>query len=412
MRSFFKVKRPEDIIESLKDIKPLGTEPVHITGALTRILARDIISSEDLPGFQRCTVDGYALAAKDTFGAGENLPTPFTIVGEVRMGEIPNFGLGRGECAQISTGNMLPEGADAVVMIEYSQMVEDAVVEISRPVSPLENVVQPDDDVKTGQVVLHKGTPVRPQDLGILAGLGIGHVDVFTKPRAAIISTGEEIVDIGEKTKAGQIRDINSYTLGGLCVESGAEPIYLGITRDRFEDLKTLTEKAISQADVVLLSGGSSVGAKDFTLDAFLSIAEVEIVAHGVSISPGKPTVIARKGNKTLWGLPGHPVSAMIIFDVFIRYLFGRLSGVSSPPEYDGHAIEAELDRNIESASGREDYIRVKLTRSEGRWLATPILGKSGLISTMVEADGIIRIDINTEGLYRGEKVKVRLFYK
>jgi len=410
MRSFFKVKRAEDIFESLRDIKPLGTESVHITGALDRILARDVISSEDLPGFQRCTVDGYALAAKDTFGASENLPTPFTIVGEVRMGEIPDFDLRRGECARIPTGGMLPEGADAVVMIEYSQMVEDGMVEISRPVSPLENVIQPDDDVKRGQVVLHKGTPVRPQDLGILAGLGIGHVDVFNKPRVAIISTGEEIVDIGQETKPGQIRDINRYTLGGLCNKSGAEPTYLGIARDRFEDLRVLVEKGISQADVVLLSGGSSVGAEDFTLDAFLSLEEVELVAHGVSISPGKPTIIARKGNKTLWGLPGHPVSAMIIFDVFVRYLFGRLSGLSNLTEHNSHAIEAELDRNVESASGREDYIRVKLTRIEDRWLATPILGKSGLISTMVEGDGIIRIDMNTEGLYRGEKVKVRLF--
>jgi len=410
MRSFFKVKRAEDIFESLRDIKPLGTESVHITGALDRILARDVISGEDLPGFQRCTVDGYALAAKDSFGASENLPTPFTIVGEVRMGEIPEFQLNRGECARIPTGGMLPQGADAVVMIEYSQTVDDKVVEISRPVSPLENVIQPDDDVKRGQVVLHKGTPVRPQDLGVLAGLGVGQVDVFTKPRAAIISTGEEIVDIGGETKAGQVRDINSYTLGGLCIKSGVEPIYLGITGDRFEDLKILIEKGICQADVVLLSGGSSVGEKDFTLDAFLSFKEVQIVAHGVSISPGKPTIIARRGNKTLWGLPGHPVSAMIVFDVLIRYFFARLCGLSEPPGYDRHAMEAELDRNVESASGREDYIRVKLTRIEDRWLATPIPGKSGLISTMVEADGIIRIDMNTEGLYRGEKVKVRLF--
>lgn len=305
---------------------------------------------------------------------------------------------------------MLPEGADAVVMVEYSQMVEDRVVEISRPVSPLENVIQSDDDVKRGQVILHKGAPLRPQDLGILASLGISQVDVFTKPRAAIISTGEEIVDINQKPKAGQVRDINSYTIGGLCIKSGVEPIYLGIVRDRFEDMKSLIGKGISQADVVLLSGGSSVGIKDFTLDAFLSLEGVEILAHGVSISPGKPTIIARRGDKTLWGLPGHPTSAMIIFDVFLRYLFGRLSGLSRPAEYSSYTIEAELDRNIESASGREDYIRIKLTDIEGRWLATPILGKSGLISTMVEADGIVRVDMNTEGLYRGEKVKVRLF--
>jgi len=410
MRSFFKVKTPEDVFKSLKDIEPLGTESVPITGALSRVLAEDSISDEDLPGFQRSAMDGYALAAKDSFGASENLPTPLNIVGEVTMGEMPRFGLHRGECAQISTGGMLPKGADAVVMVEYTQMVEVGLVEISRPVSPLENVILPDDDVKKGQVVLHKGSLLRPQDLGILAGLGIGMVDVFTRPKAAIISTGEEIVDISKKPEAGQMRDINSYTLGGLCIKAGVEPIYCGIIRDRFEDLTLFIEKGISQADVVLLSGGSSVGVKDFTLDAFLSLDGVEVVAHGVSISPGKPTVIARKENKTLWGLPGHPVSAMIIFDIFLKYLFGKLVGLTNLTEYNSHAIEAELDRNIESANGREDYIRVKLTQAEGKWLATPILGKSGLISTMVEADGIVTIDMNTEGLYKGETVQVRLF--
>ncbi len=410
MRSFFKVKTAEDIFESLRDIKTVGTESVPITGAFKRVLARDIISGEDLPGFQRSTMDGYALAAKDSFGASENLPTPLNIVEEVKMGEIPRCALHRGECAQISTGGMLPEGADAVVMVEYTQKVEDGVVEICRPVSPLENVILPDDDVKRGQIVLHKGSLLRPQDLGILAGLGISMVDVFTRPKAAIISTGEEIVDISKKPEAGQMRDINSYTLGGLCIKLGVEPIYLGIIRDRFEDITLFIKKGLSQADVVLLSGGSSVGVKDFTLDAFLSLDGVEVVAHGVSISPGKPTIIARKENKTLWGLPGHPVSAMIIFDIFLRYLFGKLLGLTNLREYNSHAIEAELDRNIESATGREDYIRVKLTNVEGKWLATPILGKSGLISTMVEAEGIVAIDMNTEGLYKGETVKVRLF--
>ena len=410
MRSFFKVKTASDIFTTLNDIKPLGEESVPITGAFNRVLAEDIISNEDLPGFQRSTMDGYALAAKDSFGASENLPTPLTIVEEIRMGEIPRSVLHRGECAQISTGGMLPKGADAVVMVEYTQKLEDGVVEINRPVSPLENVILPDDDVKRGQMVLHQGGMVRPQDIGILAGLGISMVNVFRQPKAAIISTGEELVDITQQPKPGQMRDINSYTLGGLCLKLGVEPMYCGIIRDRFEDIRVFIEKGLSQADVVLLSGGSSVGVKDFTLDAFLSLDGVEVLAHGVSISPGKPTIIARKENKTLWGLPGHPVSAMIIFDVFLRYLFGKLVGLTSTMEYESRMIEAELDRNIESATGREDYIRVRLSRTENRWRATPILGKSGLISTMVEANGIVTIDMNTEGLYKGEIVNVRLF--
>jgi len=410
MRSFFKVKTAKEVLESLRTVQPLGIETVHITDALNRILASEIVSSEDIPGFQRSTVDGYALGAKDTFGASENLPTPFAIVGEVRMGRKPSFGLARGECALISTGGMLPQGADAVVMVEYSQKVEDTVVEISRPVSPLENVILSDDDVRKGQVILQKGTRLRPQDLGILAGLGVNTVAVFSKPKAAIISTGEEIVDVTQKPKPGQVRDINTYTLGGLCTELGVEPIYLGLAGDSFEDLKVLFEKGLSQADVILLSGGSSVGVKDMTLDLFLSFADVELLAHGVSISPGKPTIVARKGNQTLWGLPGHPVSAMIIFDVFLRYLFARLSGLADPAGYYRDTVEAELDRNIESASGREDYVRVKLVTEDGKLVAKPILGKSGLISTMVEADGIMKIDMNTEGLYQGDTVRVSVF--
>jgi len=410
MDSFFKVKTAEDIFQSLGNIKPLGTESLPLKAALGRVLARDVVSVEDLPGFQRSTVDGFSLAARDTFGASENLPTPLTVAGEVRMGEVPNFELKRGECATISTGGMLPKGANAVVMVEYSQMVDDTVLEISGPVSPLENVIQPDDDVKQGQIILQTGRRLRPQDIGVLAGLGISTVDVFLKPRAAIISTGEEVVDIDKRPKGGQVRDINSYTLGGLCMKSGVEPVYMGITRDSFQDLKQKVEQGMAQTEVVLLSGGSSVGSKDLTLDVFLSMEGVELVAHGASISPGKPTIIVRRENKTLWGLPGHPVSAMVVFDVFVRYLFERLSGVSNPLEYSEHAIEAEFDRNIESASGREDYIRVRLSQAEGRWIATPVMGKSGLISTMVEADGIVRVDMNSEGLYKGERVKVRFF--
>jgi molybdopterin molybdotransferase len=410
MRGFFKVKTAKEVLESLGDIQPLGSEFVALMDAFNRVLAADILSGEDMPGFDRSIVDGYALGAKDTFGASEGLPTPLTVVGEVRMGRKPDFILRRGECARISTGGMLPEGADAVAMVEFSQKVDETVVEISKPVSPLENVILADDDVKKGQVVLSKGMLVRPQDLGILAGLGVSRVEVFNKPKAAIISTGEEIVEITQKPEAGQVRDINTYTIGGLCAEVGVEPIYLGLAGDRFEELKQLFEKGLSQADAILLSGGSSVGAQDLTLDLFLSFDDVELVAHGVSISPGKPTIIARKGNKTLWGLPGHPVSAMIIFDVFLRYLFGRLSGLSDTFAYQRHSVEAELDRNIESASGREDYIRVKLSGEEGRLVAKPILGKSGLISTMVEADGMITIDMHTEGLYRGDKVTVKLF--
>jgi molybdopterin molybdotransferase len=410
MQQFFRVKTAQEVFESLGNIKPLGIESVPIRSSLGRVLARDIESGEDLPGFRRSTVDGYAIAARDTYGASESLPALLTLSGEVSMGEIPQFGLKKGECALIPTGGMLPEGADAVVMVEYSQKLEQGVVELTRPVSPLENVIRPDDDVKRGQVVLKGGTLLRPQDLGILAGLGESQVEVFVRPRASIISTGEEVVDISQKPGAGRIRDINSYSLYGLCVKSGVETISLGIVGDRFQDLRSIIEEGLSQSDAVLLSGGSSIGSKDVTLDTFLSFDGIELIAHGVSISPGKPTIIARRGNKTLWGLPGHPVSAMIIFEVFLTVVFRHLSGLAGTAEGMDRYVEAELVRNVESVSGREDYIRVRLSHKKGRALATPILGKSGLISTMIEADGLIKIDMNTEGLYQGDTVQVKMF--
>jgi molybdopterin molybdotransferase len=410
MQTFFKVKSANDIYKSLSDIKPLGVERVHIIHSLNRVIATDIIAQEDLPGFNRSTVDGYALNARDTFGASEGLPTPLYVVGEVRMGESPDFVIKRGECCLMPTGGMLPEGADSVIMVEYSQVLGDGMVEISRPVSPLENVIQSNDDLKKGEIIIRKGCLLRPQDLGVLAGLGIIEVDVFIRPKAAIISTGEELVYIGEKPKPGQVRDINSYTIGALCSSLGVQPIYLGIISDKFEDLKALIEKGLIKADVVLLSGGSSVGVKDITLEVFKSFEGMEILAHGVSISPGKPTIIARRGNKTLWGLPGHPASAMIIFYVFLKYLLGKLTGLSVVDKFGGPYIEAEIDRNIDTKSGRDDYIRVTCSRSGEKWIATPILGKSGLISTMVEADGVIKVDMNTEGIYEGETIKVLLF--
>ncbi len=408
MQSFFKVKKPDEIFQTLSDIKPIGTELAAITEALDRILSKDIVSTEDLPGFYRATMDGYAVSSKDTFGASDSLPALLNIAGEVHMGKVPKFSLSRGLCARISTGGMLPEGSDAVVMLEYTRTMEDGMVEISRSVPPLENVILPDDDLKKGHTILHRGTPLRPQELGLLAAVGIKEVEVSKRPRVAIISTGEEVVDIKTRPNKGQVRDINTYTLGGLCVKSGAIPVYLGICRDRLEDLKNMLARGISMADAVLLSGGSSVGVKDFTLNALMSLEGVKLLAHGVSLSPGKPTIIARKGDQTIWGLPGHPVSTMIVFDVFVSYLLGLLQGLTDPRQYKRRTIEAVLDRNIESASGREDYIRARISGSPNKWVATPVLGKSGLISTMAEADGLVKIDMNSEGLYKGEIVTVR----
>jgi molybdopterin molybdotransferase len=226
----------------------------------------------------------------------------------------------------------------------------------------------------------------------------------------AVLSTGDEVIPVQEKPKPGQVRDINTYTLSAFCLEQGAEPVPLGLCRDDFDQLRNMLLKGLDTADTVWISGGSSVGTRDLTLKVFESIEGTALLVHGISISPGKPTIIARKGATGVFGLPGHTASAMVVAEVFLAPFLARLGGETSSPEKMQYKVSATLSRNIESASGRDDFIRVKLIRGDEGWIAEPIFGKSGLISTLVEADGLLRIDRNTEGLYQGQKVEVMRF--
>ena len=384
----------------------LGDEILPLAETLGRHLFRDVVSPEDLPGFSRSSMDGYALRSKDTFGATESLPALIDLVGEVMMGGIPDIKVGAGKAARIPTGGMVPEGADGVVMIEHCHLLDEDTVEVSRAISPEENVIRSDDDFKKGALVLPKGHRLRPQDLGVLAGLGFEDVTVYKKPKVAIISTGDEVIPIQKRPAPGQVRDINSYTLGAFCMQFGAEPILLGLCDDNFENLKAMIQKGVRQADTVWISGGSSVGSRDMTLKVLESFGELEVLVHGISISPGKPTILARIGSTPIFGLPGHTVSAMVVAEVFLGPLLSGLSGETSRGG-NHDPVEARLNRNIESASGREDYIRVRLIRKGDVLTAEPIFGKSGLISTLVEADGLLKIDMNVEGLYQDQIVKV-----
>jgi molybdopterin molybdotransferase len=317
--------------------------------------------------------------------------------------------VGKGEAVKISTGGMLPEGSDGVLMVEYCHLLDAHTLEGSKAVSPLENVIQPADDYEKGATVLEKGSLLRPQDLGAMAGLGQEEISVYTRPRVAIISTGDEIVAMDEQPRAGQVRDMNRYSLSAFLRRKGAEPLYAGLCPDDFEPLKEMVERGLIMADALLISGGSSVGTRDLTLKVFETLKDFELLVHGISISPGKPTIIGRSGLQPVIGLPGHVASALVVAEVFMTRLIGRLSGQK---DFDGvfkYRAEARLSRNLESASGREDYIRVKLVENSGTLIAEPIFGKSGLISTLVNADGLVRIDMNTEGLYQGQTVEVML---
>ena len=410
LEAFFKLKRPDEVFEIIDRLEPLEEESVFLEGSLGRVLSRDLSAPEDLPGFFRSTMDGYAVRARDTFGATESLPALFELAGEVAMGRSDPIIVEEGEAVKIPTGGMIPEGADGVVMDEYCALLDGKTVEISKAISPLENIIQPGDDFKAGDLFLQKGERLRPQDLGVAAGLGFSHIPVVRMPKVAIISTGDEIVPVEDRPLSGQVRDINRYTLGAFCRELGAEPIPLGICRDDFHMLKDMVEEGAQRADSVWVSGGSSVGTRDLTLKVFETLPGFELLVHGISISPGKPTILGKSGGKIFAGLPGHVASALVVAKIFMSRVILRLRGENHSRSDGFCEVEAELSRNVESANGREDYLRVLLVKENGRNIAKPVFGKSGLISTLVDADGLVKMDMNTEGLYAGDRVKVMLF--
>ncbi len=407
---FFKVKTTEEVLDLVRAFRPAGEETVSIESALGLALSKDIVSPENLPGFSRSSMDGYAVNAKDTFGATESMPAFLELAGEVLMGQNPDVTASQGKAVRISTGGMLPRGTDSVVMLEYCHCLDENTIEVSRAISPLENVICPGDDFKENETVLKTGSRLRPQDIGLLAGLGVSSVSVFRRPKVAIVSTGDEIVPINKCPEPGQVRDINSYTLSAFCRQMGAEPTIMGLCHDDFSKLRALMEKSLSFADTVWVSGGSSVGARDMTLKVLESFDDMELLAHGISISPGKPTILAKIGGRAVFGLPGHAASAMVIAEVFLKEFIFHLLGCDSEDLEFNKSIKAEMSRNVESKSGRDDFIRVRLEKNDDKPKAVPIFGKSGLISTLVDAHGLVRIDRNSEGVYRGQIVNVLLF--
>ncbi|OQY50454.1 MAG: hypothetical protein B6240_01550 [Desulfobacteraceae bacterium 4572_87] len=420
MEAFFKLKTPTEVFHIIDGFSAVDEEIISMEDVLGRVLSTDLTAPEDLPDFFKSTMDGYAVQTRNTFGATESMPALLEITGEVSMGEDRKNQVESGQAVKIPTGGMLPKGADGVVMVEYCSLLDERTLEISRAISPLENTIQPGDDFKRGAVILPAGKRLRPQDMGVLAGLGFSEAPVFRKPKVAILSTGDEIVPVSGNPMPGQVRDINRYTLGAFCRNMGADPVYMGICADHFEPLREMVEKALGATDAVWISGGSSVGTRDFTLKVFETLPDFELLVHGISISPGKPTIIGRSGAKPVIGLPGHPASALVVAEIFMTRILRTLSGVIDTKQIDTkqmdskrgvHTIQqATLKRNIPSSGGREDYVRIKLEKEGENLMAIPVFGKSGLISTLVAADGLVRIGMHTEGLYEGDVIDVMLF--
>ena len=381
-------------------------EEVALKESLNRLLAKDIQVQWPVPHYPKATVDGLAVRAKDTFGAGEGLPALLNCKGEVLMGCTPNIALGPGEGMLIPTGGMLPGGADAVVMVEDLEKYDEELYGVTKPIAPGENVITVGEDLQEGEVILTKYSRIRPQEMGLLAAQGLLKIPVVQRLKIGILSTGDEIVDPEVQPEPGQTRDINGYTLLWQAIASGAQGKYYGIVKDDQKQLVEALQRMLEENDIVLLSGGSSVGARDFTAEIIQELGEPRVLFHGLALRPGKPTIAGSVQGKLIFGLPGHPASAMVVFDALLRpFLEGTVLKEEALP-----LPEGILTQNLYSGTGREEYVRVRLRQEGQEWYAEPIRGKSGLLRPMVEADGYVHIGLNTEGIEAGKRVKIRLW--
>ncbi len=410
MPEFLSLISPEEALKQLFDqIQPAPKkQEIPTSEALGMVAAEDIRSEQDLPSFRRSTVDGYAVRARDTHGASESLPAYLELAGEILMGSKANLSLTEKDCALIHTGGMLPDGADAVVMLEDTQVLSENEIEIFRGVAQGENLIEIGEDVKEGEVVISSGTRLRPAEIGGLMALGIQSVVTFVPPRIGILSSGDEVIPPDQDPAPGQVRDINSYTLSALITELGAEPVHYGIIPDNREALHKHLKKSLQECDHIIVTAGSSASARDLTADVMNELGDPGVFVHGVSIKPGKPTILGLAGGQVMIGLPGNPVSALVIAYVIVKPILLAYLGLENRT-WDA-TIQAVLNQNVPSQAGREDWIPVKLTAlKDGTYTAEPIFGRSNLIFILADADGLVKIPSAATGVTAGTEVSVRL---
>lgn len=409
MPEFLTLLPPRDALQKLLDhlvVNP-ASEQVDSDQALGRVLASPVLAPHPLPEFPRTTVDGYAVRAADTYAASESLPMYLKLIDEVPMGAAPNFEVEPGSCALIHTGGMLPPGADAVVMVEYTQSARSAEMEILRAVAVGENVIEIGEDVQFSQVVIPAGTRLRPAEIGGLMALGFTTVAVARKPRVGIISSGDEVVPPKQRPAPGQVRDVNAYTLGAAVREAGGEPVFYGIVSDTRPAMQSAAERARGECDLVVITAGSSASTRDLTAEILDGLGEPGVLVHGINTRPGKPTILAVCDGVPMIGLPGNPVSALVNAYLFVVPVIRALLG--EHPRIPAIRL-ARLTINLPSQAGREDWVPVKLSDANlGELKAEPIFGKSNLIFTLARADGLLKIPADANGLAAGEMVEVHL---
>ena len=398
------VKTPEEVLALIEtEFAPVaGTEFVSLSQAMGRVLAEDIAATEYVPDFDRSTVDGYAVRARDTFGCSDAIPAILPLQGEVLMGEGAEFDLNVEECVAVPTGGAVPRGADSVVMVEYTEDY-GGEIGISKPAAPGQNMIFRGDDVYPGKVILQKGRVLSSQDIGALAAIGRIQVPVVRKLTVGVLSTGDELVPPEAIPGPGQVRDVNGPMLEAMLSAFGVNVVHYGIVIDDEAKLTAVVQKAASECDAVLMSGGSSVGVKDAACRIIESMGV--LLLHGIAIKPGKPTIIGKAGMKPLVGLPGHPVAAYFVTKLFILPLLSRLMGRVQP----SYTTTALVTESISANHGRAQYHCCRLERKDGQLYAYPIRGKSGLITTLAGANGYFCIDRDCEGLPQGAQVQVTI---
>jgi molybdopterin molybdotransferase len=409
MPEFLQLSAPDDALQALLlHLHPqVERELVALAAALGRVTAAPVVAEQPLPAFARSTVDGFAVRAADTYGASEGLPAYLHVAGEVPMGAEPAFDLLPGQAALIHTGGMLPAAADAVVMVEHTQAVGATEVEVLRAVALGENVLKVGEDVMAGQEVIAAGVCLRPAEIGGLAALGVVQVAAARRPRVGILSSGDEIVPPEVEAQPGQVRDVNSYSLSALVEQAGGLAVRYGILPDRAAALRAAAERAMTECDVLVFTAGSSASTRDLTAEVIAQLGSPGVLVHGVNVRPGKPTILAVCNGKPVIGLPGNPVSALVIAGLFLRPVIEKLLGL--PLGRPRPTVMAHLAINLPSQAGREDWVAVRLLPGPQGYQAEPIFGKSNLIFNLARADGLVRIPPAATGLAAGEMVIVEL---
>lgn len=404
-REFFAVRTLDEALTGFRPSRRTGTEGIGLESALARVPAEPVTARHALPGFARATVDGFAVRAADTYGASEGLPSYLELVGEARMGRPPEVEVRQGTAVAIATGAPLPPGSDAVLMVEHTQRAAPELVEVLRPVAPGDGMVRADEDAAPGAELASAGRPLRAQDLGMLAAAGVTELSVHARPRVTIVSTGDELVppDTAD-LDIGQVRDSTAVALAALVNEAGGDPRHAGIVPDNRDALAATLRSALGDSDVLVVSAGSSVGARDETATAIASLGEPGIWCHGLAFRPGKPTLLADCGGVPVIGLPGNPRSALVVFRVVGVPIVRLVGGCTEPPPEP--TARARLGRDLPSAAGRVDVVQARVR--EG--VATPLFGSSSLLSILTGADGYLVVPEAATGLPAGSEVEVTLY--